>query len=230
MLLVSCLVLLGQPERPLAARLPNLETRLEALRPSNPEAYFDLGEEVAEQIRTPDDYRLANQLFVLAFELSRGTGSEVAPGACLALASISRIETDRRWLLSLASSIDARYADPQWRRPELGEVSEDDAFALAMALGAIRSGDGIDAQRILDRPEIMDLLREYEGLLDAVAINGAPERLLEQARQWPCPECRNERIVRVHRSTPPEYTLCHTCGGDPGPDLTLPELIAHLRL
>ncbi len=213
-------------------QLPTWTTqRLILLDPSDPSAYFLLGEEVAAEIQSKAEEELANQLFGLAFELDRADGSPtwIAPSSCLALASLARLESDTRWLRALASRLDPRYAPPRWRGASSDGVVSKAAFNTAEAVGEARSGHGIQARRLLDKPGVRDLLLRYGRLLGFSASTGALWQIDQWANEWPCRECGNERVVFRPDTDPPSYRECYTCRGNPGPVLNNAQLIAQLR-
>ena len=205
--------------------------RLEALRPDDPEAYFLLGEEVADVASTPDEIGLARHLFVVAFELDRARGG--APGiggsVCLALADIERLDSRKAWLRALAGAIDTRYAAREWFRPAGVALDDDLALQVAEVLGYARAGEGTQARRLLDQEGVRRVLERYEGLLGNTGLSGGLDRLERYISAWPCPECGNERIVPRQGTNPVRYRLCYTCEGNPGPKLDPAELISHLR-
>lgn len=211
----------------------DLVSRLERLRPQEPTAYFILAEEVGEAAHSIAQVDLARTLYVLAFELARSRGpgySQLAASACLGLAQLDPSDANRAWLESLAGASDPRYAQADWSRVAIGEVSDDTAFALATAMGYVRSGEGLRAAKILDNPAVMDLLNQYEAMLSTTSSSGGRLRLQRHIKAWPqCPECGNDRIVTRKNSSPPVKTLCYTCRGNPGPVLSAAELVVHLR-
>lgn len=217
------------------AQLPvaDLLQRLGRLRPEEPTAYFVLAEEVSEAAHSTPQIELARTLYVLAFELARSHGpgySQLAASSCLGLAQLDPSDANSTWLQSLAGASDPRYAQADWSRIALREVSDDTAFELATAMGYARSGDGLRAARILSKPEVMDLLRQYETMLSTTSSDGGRLRLQRHIKAWPqCPECGNDRIVTRKNSSPPVKTLCYTCRGNPGPVLSTAELVVHLR-
>jgi hypothetical protein len=216
-----------------AERLPDIVASLEALDPSDPTAYVELGEWVVSEARGEAEYRLAQRLYVLGATLSRATGGRdtLAASACVALADISRSEPDRRALWSLAGSLDARYAMRDWSRTADPNVSDDVAFAAANALGNIRSGNGHLAREVLKRPEVQSLLRAFSVLLMGAPNQDPLAQLEREAAAWPCPECRNERVVTRRVSGVVSTVLCNTCQGNPGPtaDLSSERVLAQLR-
>lgn len=210
--------------------------RLESLSPADPRAYLLLGEEVYAEATTPDQEALARTLYVLAFELDRrrqAAGASVDPGlaasACLALADLSRLEEDRRWLVALARSIDRRYASPDWSRAAQPTYSGVAGFRAAEFLGLVRSGDGHRARDLLSDPEVAQVLLEYQGMIGGIGSSGMLRETMLQARQWPCRQCGNARLTRLGETNPPRRGICPTCRGNPGPALTRDELIAQLR-
>jgi hypothetical protein len=209
----------------------DLEARLGALTPERPVAYFELGEEVADEAVDPEDVALARQLLVLAYELDRVPGSKGAlgPSICLALARIERLDEVRDWLRATAGTLDPRYASTDWNVAAQPRASDQTALKAAEVLGRARAGEGPEALAALDQPGVRELLIKYEPLLGIAGQSGGFHRVEMQIRAWPCPECRNRRsVTRVERDGP-VVKVCGTCNGNPGPELDQDELIAHLR-
>lgn len=200
----------------------NLGTRLEALSPEAPLAYFLLAEEVASE--QPEEHDLARTLYVLAFELERRRepAGPLAPGVCLALADISRSDEERLWLRSLAGAMSLRGAS--WTSLEPEEPPAADAFTLAEALGQYRAGENRRALDLLESPGVARLFEEW-----AAPLPGGTARILDELRaEAQCRRCRNKRVTSA--GEPEVFEICSTCAGDPGPDLTDAELIEHLRV
>lgn len=215
-----------------AAELPAwLTERLRALEPSDPGAYFRLGEEVLALAGSKEEEELARELFGLAFELDRVDGAPtwIAPSSCLALASMARLESDERWLRALANRIDPRYAAPAWRSAEASRGVSSAAMATAEAVGEARAGNGIQARTLLDKPGVRETLLRYGRLLGFSSASGALWQVEKWATEWPCRECGNQRVVFRPDTEPPSYRECYTCRGDPGPRLSREQLIAQLR-
>ena len=224
---------LPAPRETLATRFPDLDSRLTALEPNTPEAYFLLAEEVAALAVTDADFDLAEHLFVLTFELdraaARGAPTRLAASACLALASITPSERRARWLAATAAVVDPRYAQPDWSGVASPAPSRADLVAAAQALGDIRAGRGTLARDILSRQGVRDVFDRYSALLTGTGPSNVLVELDSEAARWPCPECRNERIsVKRHTGTI-ERSLCNICRGNPGWDLSREGLIATLR-
>lgn len=223
----------AQPEAPAPAVPPALRGALEALDPRRPREYFELGEVVLDELATPEDAELARRLFVLAFEIDRASGwrDRLGPSVCVALAD-PRLETSderRRWLLAIAGGLDARYAAPDWNVSAAEFVPDEVALGAACAMGLVRAGEGVAARRLLEKPEVNAFMLRHERLIASTGRPGALARLAAQAERWPCPECKNARVVPRMVGGTLEYRLCNTCRGNPGPELSSIELIGHLR-
>jgi len=209
---------------------PELRARLEALVPSRPDLYFELGEEIADIARNPRTLELARHLHVLAFSLDRARGGQqLSAQACIAIAQLNENEKDRRWLLSLADLLDRRHARPEWIRRADEAVSSQIAYNAATVLGLIRAGEGYIARQRLAQPGITQLLTAYQRLLSASGDTGAMRWIEREASRWPCPECHNQRIVKKGGGKDAIVKLCTTCGGNPGPKLNNVALVAQLR-
>ncbi|MDX2114950.1 MAG: hypothetical protein SFZ24_04915 [Planctomycetota bacterium] len=195
--------------------VPDLVERLLALRPADPQAYFDLGEEVAFEIRTERGRRLARTLFVLAAELDRAdrTPRGLLPSACLALASIADSEDERRWLRALAAVESGARLSPEDRRPP---APSDASFKLALAVAHARAQEGREARQLVDEPDVARLIAQMGASLDPVRF------MFEHAAAEPaCPNCRNRRTVRTVSAddgalTQENFVLCVVCRGNPG--------------
>lgn len=217
---------------PAAALSDELRRKLEALEPGKPEAYFELGEDVALDATDPAQTALSRRLLVLAYHLDRARGGRrLAGAACLALAEISPGARDRRWLWSLASGLDRRHSRPDWVRRSQEQYSDQAGLRAAAVLGMFRSGDGRAALELLKEPGVRGLLQSYERALSPTGDTGALRSLEREAERWPCPECHNQRIIRKSGTgKDPQYRLCPNCNGNPGPRLSADDLIVQLRL
>ena len=221
-----------QDDEPPSPLLDRFRTRLQSLSPANPEGYYLLGEEVADQANDPGARRLAEQLYVLAFDLSaarpdRPGRAALQASACVALADHVRIDHDRRWLVALARTLDPRRVPPEWLARQAPATTDSAAYQVATVIGLVRSGDGGQARQLLQRPEVRAAFDAYDRMMVNIGIQGGANGIIREADRWPCPECQNERIVR--KGNPPEAKACSHCQGDPGPALTGAEFIAQLR-
>lgn len=222
------------PPPPLPRGMPaDLPARLSALRPGNPDAYLRLGEDVAAAAQDNRGRELARTLFGLAFTLDRRRASATvfpsATSAALALAELASTETDRKWYISLARSLDRRLTSPAWTSRGQDQADSSTAYLAAVYVGLVRAGDSIKAQRVLAQPGVRELIHRYERLLSPVNDTGGLLALEQEMSRWPCPECAGKRIVRKFQSIPPQFRLCVVCGGTLGPTLRPEELAAQLR-
>jgi hypothetical protein len=205
---------------------------LGSLPADDPARCLQLGEEILALARTEGDRDTARRLFTIAYEGARTAGDRpgVQASACVALADTTRFERDRRWLWSIVRLIDPRYAEPDWSRTVERVVSDEAAFRSAVALGFLRSGNGLRAREVLRDERVREVFDWYSGLLTGTGPGDVLTRMDAQAERWPCPECKNERVVRT-----PEGGLngprvrCFTCRGNPGWELSERGLLATLR-
>lgn len=213
-----------------------LESRLAALEPGRPWSYFELGEELAEQSEDPGLRSLARSLLVLAYETAKtaenvrpasAPGADIRVSVCLALAAISNREHERTWLRAIASSLGWNSMGTGRDRREGEPAVDPAALDLSNAMGLIRTGEGRQAARLLDKPEVAQLLLRTERLLSPGGLTGGEARIRRLMADWPnCSECRNRRFVKSADGV----RLCPKCGGKPGPKLVQQELMYQLRL
>ena len=205
--------------------------RLVKLTPDEPLGYFRLGEDVAAERENRAEEELARTLFGLAYELDRQTGSSswLAPSSCIALASLARLESDRRWLWALANRLDSRYALPDWQQAGSHSIAGNTADDAAGAPGATLVGQGMRARSLLKKQGVRSVILRYGQLLGFSSASGALWQIDQWADAWPCPECGNERVVFRPNTDPPSYRECYTCRGNPGPVISRTQTIAYLR-
>lgn len=220
----------GAPASPLPTTVPGLAERLAALNPQNPQAYFLLAEELAAEAGSDRPSRdLARSLFVLSFELYRARNQpgdgELARSATLGLASLTRIEPERRWLAAIGDQVAPpgdRAGSASARLP--AAVPEVVAFHLATAMGLARSGEGRRAEQYLAREGVRELLAANQVTITGDPAAGQP--VLKWIADWPaCPTCKNRRVVTRAN----ESELCPYCDGNPGPKLSDSELLKQFR-
>jgi len=211
--------------------VPGFAARLRGLEPDDTRAYFLLAEEVAAEANTDDEYELARQLFALSYELDRiGSGATTRrASACLALADLSTPRRDRRWLRAIARSLDPRLATPDWSAGGREGISATDAVDAATAIGAVRSGDGAWAWKLLKKDGVRRVFERYGGLITGAGPSEVLSLLETKAELWPCPECHNDRIVSERRDDKLVHRLCNTCNGSPGWEPTSELMLGVLR-
>ena len=213
------------PPQPLALRFAD---RLHTLTPTRPEDYYLLGEELAPEVATSDDRQLTVTLYVLAahLDIQRSTRPLTASAACVALADLIKSERDRRWLIYLARTLDSRRVQPEWLARTSPPTIDSPVYQIATALGLVRSGHGVQARQMLEKPDVQSALERFEPIMKNLG-GGSLATLNREASLWPCPQCNNTRMTR--RGNPPEVKLCTSCRGDPGPQLSEAVFLAQLR-
>ncbi|MEM1165171.1 MAG: hypothetical protein AAGI30_02650 [Planctomycetota bacterium] len=197
---------------------------LAALDPSDPMAYFELGEDLAywssgnREGPTAEARQLAAYLFVLAYELDRRRGGELDLGrsACLALLELTpEDEIDRiRWLEAMAGAIGGSQREmPAYApRPRL----DPRRAQLAELIVRFRGGHMRRASRYLMSVNTAGILR------DAGFARDTADRIVAMMTRWV------ERLgtadrPRVRRRPAPggfEYVLDRDGRGNPGPPLS----------
>lgn len=222
----------AEPPQPGSALppVPNLESRLRDLHPSQPAAYFLLAEEVAAEATRPEHKRLARTLYILAMALQPDPAlADITPSVCLGLAGLAATPEQARWLRAMADSLTRRdRLEPNWSPPGPEVSPARAALDLATAIGLIRAGEGDRAAPLFEQPAVQALLEKLE-----FTLNGSGMTVTDLRRNldlWRhCPECfqhgLNQRVI----SRPNGFILCPTCGGNPGPVLTRAQLIGQLR-
>ncbi len=153
------------------------EQRLESLKPSNPLAYFELAEEIADA--ADDDYHrnLAKHLFALAGVLDQ---KSLGRSACLALADMeSRIHRKKR-LLALSDLLDERGGSVSWiQTTQVKQINPRAAMAVSEALSHYRKGNGNLAITALGKTGATELLEAAGGVL-----RGGAQRFIEDCKLY----------------------------------------------
>ena len=190
--------------------------------------YFDLAEELAYLSAVSPNQRetalrMAQQLYVLAFELERANGrdSTLGPSVCLALADLA-VPDERDWLLAIAASFGQEGAASIELGAGLSGTEDRARLDAAEAIGRFRAVERRPLSAIMRRVDVrQQMLEAGVPVRDADWAMG----LLEAGLGRPyCPECRNQRLVRTGNADQSvEQTLCTTCFGNPEPDPPLSE-------
>ncbi len=204
--------------------------RLERISPSDPESLLRAGEDCSA-MGSPLSVRVARRMLSGAIEVDRARGGgRVAAGACLLLAELSTSEPDRRWFAALARAMEAGVGGRSWLRPGDAGYNAEAAYNAACVVGLVRAGDGLAARQLLNEPGVRQVLLDHERLLSTIGEPGGLAYLEREAGKWPCPECRNDRVVRTVVDRQAQYRLCPACNGNPGPSLSDDAVILQLRL
>ncbi len=145
--------------------VPALRQRLHDLKPSNPMAYLELGEEVADAAcgGVGGNLDLARHLFKLAAALDV---PRFGRSGCLALADLAEGVNERRRLLALAWLLSGRVS-AVGLADATGPGTPDRIAALAVseALSHYRRGQGALALAALKEPGAMELLQAHGDVL-----------------------------------------------------------------
>ncbi len=165
------------------AQAPNTEpadrwhVRLAALVPTDPFAYFELAEEMADDPADQTERDLARYLFGLAGALDPpGLGRS----ASLALADMEDREYVKRRLLALATLLDERGGVAGWGQPAPAtRISASAAVAVGEALSHYRRGHGPRALAVLKKPGATALLESVGGVL-----RGGARRFIEDCKLY----------------------------------------------
>ena len=153
------------------------QARLAALVPTNPFAYFELAEEMADGPADQTERDLARYLFGLAGALDPpGLGRS----ASLALADMEDREHVKRRLLALATLLDERGGVAGWGQPASAtQISASAAVAVGEALSHYRRGRGPRALAVLKKPGATALLESAGGVL-----RGGAKRFIEDCKLY----------------------------------------------
>jgi hypothetical protein len=152
------------------------ESRLAALRPQEPMAYFELAEEIADEAADDVDRQLARRLFGLAAALDP---AHLGCGACLALAKLATDGTSRRRIEALAALInrgDVAATDPAFSATRPSPAA---AVAVSEAVSLLRRGYGSRATLLMETPGAAELLEAHSALLP-----GGARRFLEDCKLY----------------------------------------------
>lgn len=238
LLLAACLTFVAtlaspaaDPPDPESAASQPFADRLLALKPSEPQAYFKLAEDVADKADDAGARRLATRLYVLAYELDRQRGGvpSLAASSCLGLIPVTSAQRDRRWLSAVARLLDPRHASLRWLDQERPSEPESAFYKAATLLGHVRAGQGLAARQLLQDPQVTAVLERFDRTMVRLGVQGGLRGLEREASLWPCTECNNERLVR-RGNRGQDSRLCSNCKGAPGPALSADAFTCHLRM
>ncbi len=208
-----------------------LGPRLAALRGDDPVAYFELGEEVAYELASPEGQALARRLFVLAYALSERDRDEhpwLARSVCLALSELATEAEERRWLRALAATLERRREHPGWTVERAGRGADNSLLEVATLLGDARRYENRRVRVGLRRHDIEEMLQEGGVSRDeAVAI--VAELVIASNEPPVCPVCKNDRITRERSGADLDVLLCRRCRGNPGAEMNAEHFVSHIR-
>ena len=143
-----------------AGRDAELERRLERLDPNDPQAYFELAEDLAEGVRGRPDVAVARRLFGLAGRLDP---EKYAASAALALASLESDSSEATKLRAAATLLPGGGGMNAVRRG--GRVDPEMALSISTAFGAFSSGRPSPLRRLLADRSVRRILESWDDVL-----------------------------------------------------------------
>lgn len=131
--------------------------RLAQLKPSQPAAYFEYAEELAEKRRDPEARDAARRL--LAITASRGDAA-IRHSSLLLLADLARTDFERRRVEALLYLNDPRHDTALLRSATAASPASDPAAhaELLSAIRLIRQGQAAAAKSLLDKKSVQEEL------------------------------------------------------------------------
>jgi hypothetical protein len=147
------------------------ETRLAELSPDTPRAYRDYAEELAEKRVDPEARQASLRLYLIAAHLAP---DELGRSALLGMIPLARNESERRRFRAMAYLLDPDQ-NRQLLKPSAdsgGETSGGDESAdspqvklLVRALEMLRRGRHLEANRLIRRPGMGEILDTHRDLM-----------------------------------------------------------------
>lgn len=150
--------------------------RLEALRPDQPLAYFELAEEIADVASDREELALARRLFGLAGVLDP---HRLGRSASLALAELETTAHARQRLLALAMLLDNRGGVGLGPIGADAEVDPAAALGLSEAFSYYRQGNGPRALKVLEDSGAMPVLEAHDRF-----VRGGIKRFIEDCKNY----------------------------------------------
>ena len=138
---------------------PELETRLEALDPANPRAYFELAEDLADS-NSEAERRLARRLFGLSGRIDR---EKYAASAALGIAELASDPRTRNRLRAAATMLPG--GSPLLIGSMRQKIDAQTAFQVSEAFGEFRTGRMIKLRRLFDDPVVRRLFETSDDVL-----------------------------------------------------------------
>ena len=138
---------------------PELETRLEALDPTNPRAYFELAEDLAES-NSDEERRLARRLFGLAGRIDR---EKYAASSALGIAELATDPRTRNRLRAAATMLPG--GSPLLIGSLRQKIDGQTAFQVSEAFGEFRTGRMVKLRRLFDDPVVRRLFETSDDVL-----------------------------------------------------------------
>lgn len=136
-----------------------LEQRLEALDPTDPRAYFELAEDLADG-DSEEERRVARRLFGLAGRLDR---EKYSASAALGIAELASDARTRKRLRAAATMLPggSPMLIASWRR----QADPQTAFQVSEAFGEFRTGRMVKLRRLFEDPVVRRLFETSDDVL-----------------------------------------------------------------
>ncbi len=146
--------------------------RLAALEPSQPAAYREYAEELAEKRRDPEAYGAARRLYAIA--AVRGDGA-LRKSALLGLISLARAPDEERKFRAAAFLHDPQHDAALLTRPAAPAAAEASPLPseLLAAVRLIRQGRGSEAKALLDLPHIRRAASQLAEIIEPAELIAA---------------------------------------------------------
>lgn len=191
----------------------DLERRLEALDPNDPQAYFELAEDLAEGVRGRPNVSVSRRLFGLAGRLDP---EKYAASAALALASLESDSIQATKLRAAATLLPGGGGLTAMRRG--GRVDAEMALSISQAFGGFSSGRPLALRRLLEDRSVRRVLESWDDVLPGgldwlqAATDDRPgSRTLEPRERLSMIHLELSLLERGH----PEWSTLLVIEGDP---------------
>ncbi len=195
--------------------------RLATLTPSNPDAYREYAEELAEKSKDPDAQVTAIRLFLIAASLQP---QRLGRSCLLGMVPLARHEAEQKRFRAMAYLLDpthdtALLAMPAVTRTPKSDLEPRQVEFLLRALRLLRQGKQRDALAQARRVKLKERLHELTDTITYKEFERACEPTCPycQRGREPCPDCKGAKFVESKacaRCSATGDIPCHACGGD----------------
>ncbi|MFW6169667.1 MAG: DnaJ-like cysteine-rich domain-containing protein [Planctomycetota bacterium] len=195
--------------------------RLESLRPSEPDAYREYAEELAEKKKDPDARIMSLRLFLIAAHLAP---DRLGRSCLLGMVPLARSNSEKRRFRAMAYLLDPAHdartlSMPVETNVDNPSLDPEQAELIVLALRTLRQGKRNAAMNLARRGNMQENLPKLTGTItfsefEAGCATVCPH--CQQGRQI-CPECNGRKRVD-DRSCPTcngrGRVTCRHCGGE----------------
>ncbi|MGM0489692.1 MAG: hypothetical protein ACQESR_23410, partial [Planctomycetota bacterium] len=195
--------------------------RLESLRPSDPDAYREYAEELAEKKKDPDAHIASLRLFLIAAHLAP---DRLGRSCLLGMVPLARSDAEKRRFRAMAYLLDPAHDPGTLTMPVETtsgnpELDREEAKSMLRALRLLRQGKRNAAKTLARRVNLEENLSKLTSMItyDEFEAGCAPVcPHCQQGRQI-CPECNGQKTVD-DRQCPScngrGRVTCAHCGGE----------------